>query len=183
MQKINLNLNLNKFKKECNNILDFLHICEERKSDSYTDNPVEEKYLFDAMKNPNDYQVSKHKKLIDFGNLNVSQKFLHIINEQFPNNSITVSGSYLYQPKSYMGWHTNSNVPFRRMYLTYVDKPNKSFFRYYDESSKKIVTDYDNENINVRIFDICDKNLFWHCVYSECNRFSFGFKIINNLTI
>jgi hypothetical protein len=181
MQKIKLHLNENKFKNECDRILKYKPSCNISRSEISPIPPTSEEYLFNAMKNPKLYDISVHKNLIDFSPLKSSEKFLHIIDEYFPNCSITSTGSFLYEPYGYMGWHTNADLPYKTIYLTYVSETNKSFFRYYDLNKKEIVTDYDEETLNIRIFDLCDKNLFWHCVYSECNRFSFGFKIVNNL--
>ena len=44
--------------------------------------------------------------------------------------------------------------------------------------STEITTDWDTENLNVRVFDVVDTEpYYWHCVYSECNRYSFGFRL------
>ena len=56
---------------------------------------------------------------------------------------------------------------------------NKSFFRYLDENGK-IVTDYDDKGATLRLFNIPEEPLhFWHCVGSDCDRYSIGFKLIN----
>ena len=53
---------------------------------------------------------------------------------------------------------------------------NKKIFRYLKNG--EIVTSYDNKGITIREFDIPEPpNYFWHCVGSECDRYSFGFKI------
>jgi hypothetical protein len=77
-----------------------------------------------------------------------------------------------------MGWHTNSDVPGTRLYVTYVEQQDMSFFRYKDIDTGEIVTDFDNQGITIREFCISDNPPYlWHCVGSECNRYSFGFRI------
>jgi hypothetical protein len=108
-------------------------------------------------------------------------KLLPWLAELFPKASITASGQFLYPVNGFMGWHTNSDTPHTRMYITYADEGNKSFFRYKDFNDN-IITTWDNEGITIRVFDTHPTpQPFWHCVYSECNRYSFGFKMINNL--
>jgi len=87
------------------------------------------------------------------------------------------SGHFWYPAGAYMGWHTNSGVPGWRVYINYAEEPGKSFFRYRDPTTGKIVTLMDKE-WNIRIFRI-DKNIpLWHAVYSETNRFSIGYMVI-----
>ena len=75
-----------------------------------------------------------------------------------------------------MGWHTNSNTPEKRVYLVYALEDKQSFFRYYEKG--EVTTDYDNKGLTVREFNPSSKTpFFWHCVGSECDRYSFGFKL------
>jgi hypothetical protein len=75
-----------------------------------------------------------------------------------------------------MSWHTNSDKPEKHVYITYVDEPDKSFFR--SSVNGKVITDWDSEKLTVRVFDVVNKEpLYWHCVYSECNRYSIGFRL------
>ncbi len=86
------------------------------------------------------------------------------------------SGHFLYPPGGFMSWHTNANGYGWRLYINYVEEPGKSFFRYRDPDTGKIMTLWDKE-WNFRVFKIDPKRLFWHAVYSETNRYSFGFRI------
>lgn len=88
--------------------------------------------------------------------------------------SLGVSGRIWYPKNGYMGWHTNSNNKGYRMYCTHARENNKSFFRYRDPESGEIITSWDKEGWNFRIFLISEKHL-WHCVYSETDRFSIGY--------
>ena len=94
------------------------------------------------------------------------------------NGSYVPSGLYYYPPNGACGWHTNSNSPGKRVYLTYAEEGNKSFFRYYDNKNNHIVTKYDSKGWNINTFDIgCeDSDRFWHCVGSNTNRISIGFR-------
>ncbi|MCG8589527.1 MAG: hypothetical protein MJE66_09570 [Proteobacteria bacterium] len=84
------------------------------------------------------------------------------------------SGHFWYPPGSYMGWHTNSLHPGWRLYVTHAEEPGKSFFRYRPPGSDEIVTSVDRE-WDFRMFRISRQELLWHTVYSQTNRFSFGF--------
>lgn len=100
------------------------------------------------------------------------RKLFDVNHELLVNNS----GHFLYPPGGFMGWHTNSQYPGWRLYINYAEIPGKSFFRYLDPESGKIVTSWDKQ-WNFRLFKIDPKRPFWHAVYSEMNRYSFGFRI------
>lgn len=120
-----------------------------------------------------DIPVSHDSYYIDFGSRNTG-KFMHIMKELYPNYNIIDSGHYYYPKTGYMGWHTNSNKPCKRVYIVYSD--GQSFFRY--KQGNDIITDYDNIGITVREFDIPElPEQLWHCVGSYANRFSFGFRL------
>ncbi len=91
---------------------------------------------------------------------------------------VNVSGHFWYPPGGFMGWHTNLRKPGWRMYINYAEESGKSFFRYRDPDTKKIVTCMDQE-WNFRLFKITLEKPFWHAVYSDTNRFSLGYAIIN----
>ncbi len=97
----------------------------------------------------------------------------------FPDDRVQSlnSGDFWYPPGGYMGWHTNSQVPGWRLYVTRTDTPDQSFFRYCDPENGEIQTSMDSE-WNSRLFRISADEPFWHAVYSETNRFSFGFMIV-----
>ena len=91
--------------------------------------------------------------------------------------SVINSGYFWYPPGGYMGWHTNLGLPGWRLYITHAQEPGKSFFRYRDPDTSEIVTAWDRE-WNFRLFKIDPKRPFWHVVYSETNRYSFGYNIV-----
>ncbi len=90
--------------------------------------------------------------------------------------SVNKSGHFLYPPGGFMSWHTNSKAPGWRLYINYVEEPGKSFFRYRDPETGKVKTSYDKK-WNFRLFKIDSQKPFWHTVYSDTNRYSFGFRI------
>ena len=90
--------------------------------------------------------------------------------------SVTKSGHFMYPPGGFMSWHTNYKSPGWRLYINYVEEPGKSFFRYRDPETGKVITSIDQQ-WNFRLFKIDAQKPFWHAVYSNTNRYSFGFRI------
>lgn len=89
---------------------------------------------------------------------------------------IDCSGHYWYPPGGYMGWHTNRRKPGWRMYVSYAEEEHRSFFRYRDPDTGEVITCPD-ETWNFRLFKITPEKPFWHCVFSETDRFSLGYRI------
>lgn len=115
--------------------------------------------------------------MYNFG-LDRSSRILHIIVDSLLDKSKVVypSGSFYYPPTGYMPWHTNSNSTGTRVYITYADEEHQSFFRYMKDD--KVITDWDQKGLNIREFQIPQlPEQHWHCVGSNCNRYSFGFNI------
>ena len=101
------------------------------------------------------------------------------VRKRFKNSygmKINESGHFWYPPGGYMKWHTNVRTPGWRLYVSYVEEPGKSFFRYRDPDTGKIVTSWD-DGWNFRLFKIDPNKLFWHAVYSNTNRYSLGYRI------
>lgn len=86
------------------------------------------------------------------------------------------SGQFTYPPGGHMSWHTNSEAPGWRLYITRADEPGRSFFRYREPGTGHVVTSYDRE-FDIRLFCIDPGMPIWHAVYSDTYRFSFGFVI------
>lgn len=123
-----------------------------------------------------DVPVSHNDNLISFERLGIHKKITNTISEAFPDYTVTPSGFFHYPPTGYMGWHTNSDVPCKRMYITWTREAGKSFFRYVQDG--KVVTDYDDARLTFRVFDITDKPPYlWHCVGSETDRISIGYRL------
>jgi hypothetical protein len=86
------------------------------------------------------------------------------------------SGQYWYPRGGYMGWHTNNRYPGWRLYVSYAAEPGKSFFRYRRPEDGEIVTSLDT-GWNVRLFEVNPARPLWHAVWSETDRFSFGYVV------
>ena len=145
--------------------------------------------LFDLIENSDrfdDYQkANNNKKLIYLDQSftkKYNSKFIYFLQKKFPSSSILLSGNFLYPKNGYMGWHTNADTPYLRCYITYSENGD-SYFKYRDPNTKEIIIDTDNIGWTMRYFVISNKieELFWHCVYSNTNRISIGYRIINNL--
>ena len=91
--------------------------------------------------------------------------------------SIGVTGHFWYPPGGYMGWHTNHRNPGWRVYVTYAEEPGRSFFRYRDPETDRVVTSVD-DIWNLRLFRVSPEVPLWHAVYSDTHRHSFGYRIV-----
>jgi len=143
---------------------------------------VEEDYLRSVFSKDNPRGVGNYKRIQVVENTICIRKIItHLANNYFKEHSIFLSGYYLYENQDSMAWHTNSDADGLRLYITYADQNNKSFFRYLNKHDK-IITSYDFKGWQYRLFTVPEKKPhFWHCVYSECNRYSIGFRIYHNL--
>ena len=90
--------------------------------------------------------------------------------------SLTQSGHFWYPAGSFMSWHTNSRVPGWRAYLSFAEEPGRSFFRYRHPESGEIIT-LEDTGWDLRIFKLEANTPLWHAVYSDTNRFSFGYML------
>ena len=86
-------------------------------------------------------------------------------------------GCFKYIPDGGMSWHTNREDPGVRIYFSYVQKEEGSFFRYQNPYTKEIITSFDKKGWHARKFFVHSepKKYLWHCVKSVSNRFSLGF--------
>ena len=111
---------------------------------------------------------------------NYVSKLLPVIEEElFPDKKVKPAGGFYYPPGGFMGWHNNCKSPGLRLYISYASRANKSFFRYLNEK-EEIINDYDDKGVTLRLFDIPkEPSHFWHCVGSDCDRYSIGFKLSN----
>ncbi len=142
----------------------------------------------------------QHKDAINWKDVDFSEKtkplMKPVIEELEKYWSFVSLRNYLawYKPQNYMGWHTNckrkqdfswktKHVIMEedyRLYLVWCDEDNKSFFRWRDPNTLKIHTKWENKGWNINWFKLGDcENPTWHCLYSDCNRFSIGFRVLN----
>jgi hypothetical protein len=128
------------------------------------------KNIRDAVRDP---AVEQSRQAVD-------REMSRLVKNLFRNNgklSVTSSGHLWYPPGSFMSWHTNSKVPGWRIYVNYAEQEGRSFFRYRDADTHKIIT-LNDKPWNIRIFKITRDKPLWHAVYSETNRFSMGYMVI-----
>jgi hypothetical protein len=126
----------------------------------------------------NNSPVSEKHNLINFEKMGIGYKLLNSVKKIYSNKNVLVRGNFHYPNTGYMSWHTNSDFPCTRIYITWTETGNKSFFRYIDPITNETITDYDDAGITIREFDITNKPPYlWHAVGSECDRISFGYGI------
>ena len=131
------------------------------------------------LQDQNDVAVAEKRNLYNFKQMKVNDALVPFVQQMYPNLHISASGFFVYPANhGFMSWHTNSNSPGKRIYIAYVEQDNKSFFRYYDACNKQMITSWDAVGINAREFHVDSQDLLWHCVYAECNRYSFGFRAL-----
>lgn len=87
---------------------------------------------------------------------------------------IAQTGKFHYPPGGFMNWHTNSSHEGYRIYATHCAESNKSFFRY--AINGEVYTDWEKAGWNARLFEVRKNKLYWHCVWSDTDRYSFGFR-------
>jgi hypothetical protein len=105
---------------------------------------------------------------------NHEKEFFDAAQGLFPKSKlISISGRFHYPPHGFMGWHTNSNAEGIRVYATKVPEDGKSFFRYCQE---KVITEWEKAGWNFRAFEVKQAAPYWHCVYTDVDRYSFGLR-------
>lgn len=107
--------------------------------------------------------------------MNVNYDIANIGSELLPDKKFIIqTGKFYYPPGGFMGWHTNSGTEGYRVYATYCKEGEKSFFRYFLDG--KIHTEWEQKGWNCRMFEVRKDSLYWHCVWSDTDRYSFGFR-------
>tara|TARA_Y100000310_G_scaffold339503_1_gene432368 strand:- start:3952 stop:4527 length:576 start_codon:yes stop_codon:yes gene_type:complete len=81
-------------------------------------------------------------------------------------------------PDAFLSWHTNvkSLKGAQSAFLTYVEEEGESFFRYIDDNTGELITDYDKPGWHMRTWTW--DTYFWHCIYSNTNRISIGIQCV-----
>lgn len=124
------------------------------------------------MSNRNIYGCHKDDKLD-----NIIQPILNKLEKHFEQRGIQLRGIFSYPPGGVCNWHTNSNASGKRIYFTWAEEDNKSFFKYFDNETNQIITRYDKKGWFINEFDIPNKGLLWHYVGCGTYRKSVGFLI------
>ena len=141
---------------------------EEKTSAEYLDSLVWKD--IDVCESSNKYKFPKQ----------MSDKLIHIVKELYPDKTVYSSGHFYYPPTGYMGWHTNYKMPEERLYITLASEGGKSFFRY--KQGNEVVTDYDDAGLTIRRFTLsATRPYFWHCVGSDTDRYSFGYRLCDTI--
>lgn len=79
-----------------------------------------------------------------------------------------------YHPNGIMDWHTNSNMPGRKVYISFT--MGKAAFIYRHPVSGQLIDDIDNIGWTAREFLIpANPPYLWHAVHTNKLRFTFGF--------
>lgn len=143
---------------------------------------ISTEFLNELIQRPGDpLDVNEQSDLFHIST-NIGPELFSALWKYFPDKNIKLSGHFLYPSKGgYMGWHTNAGAPGIRIYMVYVRETGKSFFRYKNPETGAIVDSYDFEGWNIRMFSIDPKRPFWHCVYADTERYSFGVNIMDPL--
>ena len=141
---------------------------------------LDEKKLNYIIKKYKDKPFARHYR-DDFSNdnrssyghreMNIDYKLIDLISKEY-DCKYTSTGRYWYKPNEFLGWHTNSNLLGERLYVVWAEEDNKSFFKYKDKKTGKIITKWEKKGWQINRFE----PPIWHCVGSYTNRVSFGFK-------
>ena len=137
--------------------------------------PPEDPFIdMDRLDMLQDVPIGLQENLNTFNPVEAEKILIEGLTKLYPTYNIRISGRNIYPPGGHLGWHTNSNHPGKRIYLTHVEEGNKSFFRYIKDRQQ--ITSYDKPGWNMREFEI-DDNPLWHCVYTDVERLSIGFSL------
>lgn len=108
---------------------------------------------------------------------NIIQSILNKLEKHFKQRGIHLRGIYSYPPGGVCNWHTNSNGVGKRIYFTWAEEDNKSFFKYFDNETNQIITRYDKKGWFINEFEIPTKGLLWHYIGCDTYLKSIGFLI------
>jgi hypothetical protein len=124
----------------------------------------------------NDIMIAEYQRKLKIKYLKLGDILMPDVKNLYPDRKVDKSGAFYYPESGYVSWHTDSEDTCDRLYITWASEENKSFFRYYN--GKEVITDLDNQGITMRQFTSnSNKPYFWHCVGSECDRISLGYRL------
>ena len=87
-----------------------------------------------------------------------------------------ITNGMVYGAGSYLDWHTDTHNTGTRIYYTF--SKGESIFKYRDVNTGVITSITDTAGWVARKFDITPRTKpLWHSVWTEKQRFSFGFKV------
>lgn len=146
-------------------------------TNDYAKNQVSEEALNNLQQSGSRDVATHDCNVLKFNNIQFDW-MINYIAKAVNKTKLGVSGRIWYPKNGYMGWHTNNDNRGLKLYCTHARENEKSFFRYQHPISKEIITSWDKIGWNFRIFKVMDE-LLWHSVYSETDRISIGFTIID----
>lgn len=120
-----------------------------------------------------DAEVDRTRRIVD----RLVSERINTLFRTWKDLAVVSSGLFWYPPGCAMGWHTNSRAPGWRIYINYADEKGKSFFRYRHPQTRELIT-LEDKHWNFRAFHVTGNDPLWHCIYSNTNRFSFGYRIM-----
>lgn len=128
-------------------------------------------FILSLTKAPPDINVdiAKNVRYIDI-NTDIKNKIWLSLKDSIINSNIEYTNCIGYPPNGGMDWHTNSNNPGIRVYVSWSENGNSGMLWY---KNNKILIDKDSAGFNIRQF----LTPCWHSVWSNCYRYSMGFKI------
>ena len=90
-------------------------------------------------------------------------------------------GNFYYPAGGFREWHSNrKDGTGYRIYFIACEQDNKSGLNYIDPNDNKVKILYDkNEHANIFYVNDSVDNPFFHSVFSDTDRFSFGFNVYN----
>lgn len=95
--------------------------------------------------------------------------------KSFKGYNLSLSGLHYYPAGSYMGWHTNSDTPALRVYITWGSGDRG--MRFVIDGKVVTVPETSPEPTAVMFNCTPPPSPLWHSVYSEGERFSIGYRL------
>ena len=98
---------------------------------------------------------------------------------QLQNIGVDPRGNFYYPAGGFREWHSNRiDCSGYRVYFVACEDDNKSGLNYIDPVTDTVKTLYDkNETANIFYVNNSKENAFFHSVFSDTDRFSFGFNV------
>ena len=125
----------------------------------------------------NQAYLYKFNRENDFSFTRIEELVQQVYQEHICGEYEFISVARTWYPKGgYLGWHTDNDGG--RLYATWAN--GKSFFRYQDPTTGKIITSWDKpKQWTFRIFTFDSDNPLWHCVGAEDIRISIGYRFVH----
>jgi hypothetical protein len=118
----------------------------------------------------------KHVCQIPIPPMRVMVPVIHQLETILTTSMQQIRGNFFYPEGGYMGWHTNSDLPGTRVYMSYAEQENQSYFKYVNDDSIIISPDVKGWTVRKFVVGNTDDTRLWHCISAHgCRRISFGF--------